>query len=172
MIDARIIVAYAKNNRVIGKGGKLPWHLPEDMKHFKETTGFDPVIMGRKTYDSIPEKFRPLPNRMNLVVSRTQKTNELFFDPKAPQYVSSINRALELIDLTVPGATVWIIGGGEIYQQALDANLITEIWASEVSGDFEGDTFFPELVGWTGETVKSYNGFDVVRYRRDSDEAN
>lgn len=162
----KIITAYAKNNRVIGKEGKLPWHLPDDMKHFKETTGNQPVIMGRKTYESIPEKFRPLPGRLNIVISRTQKGSDLYFYPNAPQYASSLERAFEVCELTLPGNDFWIIGGGEIYNEAIEKDLVEEVWASEVKGDFEGDVFFPDLEGWIGEPMKSYDDFDVVKYTK------
>ena len=163
----KLIVAYAKSNRVIGKDGKLPWHLPEDMKHFKETTGHEPVVMGRKTYDSLPEKFKPLPGRQNTIISRTKKSDQLFFSPTAPQYASSVERAIEVNDLTSPGQNIWIIGGGEIYNHCLENDLVDEIWATEVDGDFEGDTFFPELEGWTGKTVKSFDNFNIVKYTKD-----
>lgn len=160
----KIITAYTKNGRVIGKEGKLPWHLPDDMKHFKETTGNDPVIMGRKTYESIPENFRPLPHRLNIVISKILKGDDLFFDPTEPMYAKSVERALEICDLTTPGNDVWIIGGGQIYNYVLEKGLVEEIWASEVKQEYEGDVSFPELDGWKGEIVKSFNDFDVVKY--------
>lgn len=158
-----IIVAYSEN-RVIGNAGSLPWKLPEDMRHFKETTGNDPVVMGRKTFDSLPDNFRPLPGRQNIVLSKTKTTDLLYFNPKHPElYANSFDRAIELCKLTTPGQTVWVIGGGEIYKDCIP--FVDEIWASEVKGIYDGDTYFPELGNeWCGEVVKSFEKFNVLRY--------
>ncbi|MGO3148097.1 MAG: dihydrofolate reductase [Leucobacter sp.] len=96
----------------IGRGGEMPWHLPEDLAHFRRVTHGAPVIMGRRTWESLPERFRPLPGRANIVVSRDP-------DCEAPgaEVVSSLEAALE----SVPGETeiAWIMGGGQLYQAAM-----------------------------------------------------
>lgn len=164
MPKIRIIVAYSEN-RVIGKDGKIPWHLPEDMQHFKETTGNGPVIMGRKTYESIPEKFRPLPGRLNVILSRSDPSNMLWYNPNVPMRVGSLQHAIDVAIQAEQGKDIWIIGGGQVYNEALE--IADEVIASEVKGEFEGDTFFPELTGWTGETIKEFDKFKVVRYVKD-----
>lgn len=134
------IVAMARN-RVIGCGGKLPWHLPEDMKHFREMTMGHAVIMGRKTLFSIPPSVRPLPGRMNIIVSRTIVPGEGSV-PGArvvDNVVAAIGIALD------SGKQPWIIGGGQIYEAALP--FITDLHVTHVSVDVDhtlpGAILFP-----------------------------
>lgn len=128
------VVARARN-RVIGINNELPWHFPSDMKHFKELTGGQTVIMGRKTYESIPEKFRPLPNRKNFVLSRseTESNHESLF------YFKTINNALNAVDTE----KAFIIGGASIYEQTLD--YVDGIYLTLIHQDYEGDAYYPEL---------------------------
>jgi dihydrofolate reductase len=127
-----LVVAYARN-RVIGRDGGLPWHLPSDMQHFRELTTGGTVVMGRKTYASIPDKFRPLPGRRNIVLSR-----DVAFRAPGAEVASSLEAALEAC-----GRDCFVIGGGATYTEALpDAE---RVYATEVADDVEGDTFFPEL---------------------------
>lgn len=131
-----LIVAVAENN-VIGKNNTLIWHLPADMKFFKEKTTGHCVITGRKNYESIPEKFRPLANRTNVVVTRQKEYNA----PGAV-VVSSLEEAIEKAKQT--GDTeIFIIGGGEIYKQSIA--LADKIYLTKIYHNFEGDAFFPEL---------------------------
>ena len=140
-----MIYARARNG-VIGKQGQLPWHLPEDLAHFKRTTLGQPVEMGRVTWESLPEKFRPLPGRTNVVVSR--KTT---FNATGAQVVSSLEAAMALFPST---EVVWLIGGAQLYAQALP--LASQIVVTEIDADFEGDAFAPSLSpnDWT-ETQRS-----------------
>lgn len=156
------IVSYDEN-RCIAKDGKIPWHISEDMQHFKDTTGTCPLIMGRKTWDSLPVK--PLPKRTNIVVSRT-KHEMLFYSPIEPFWVTSLDAALRLVMNTEPDSDVFIIGGGEIYKEALDKGLVHKVIASEIKGSFEGDTCFPELPGWKSEVKKEFEEFVVKEYTR------
>lgn len=162
-----IIVAYDED-RAIGKAGKVPWRLSDDMAHFKETTSGWPVIMGRKTWDSLPSKFKPLPDRLNIVVSRSLPKSE------SPEFCVT-NTLLEAVALAAVLARLgecpkdapcaYIIGGGQIYKEALDNRLVGKVIASEVVGRYDGDTFFPELdATWTRNVVKHCSGFDVVEY--------
>ena len=130
-----LIYARSRNN-VIGKNGDLPWHLPEDLAHFKRTTLGQAVVMGRVTWESIPEKFRPLPGRTNVVVSRQA-------DYAAPgaSVVTSLQAALTLFPAD---EVVWLIGGAQLYAQALP--LASQLVVTEIDADFEGDAFAP-LVG-------------------------
>ena len=140
-----MIYARARNG-VIGKQGQLPWHLPEDLAHFKRTTLGQPVVMGRVTWESLPEKFRPLPGRTNVVVSR-----QTSFKALGAQVVSSLEAAMALFPST---DVVWLIGGAQLYAQALA--LASQIVVTEIDADFEGDAFAPALspTDWT-ETQRS-----------------
>ncbi|MAW20870.1 MAG: diacylglycerol kinase [Flavobacteriales bacterium] len=133
-----LIVAVA-NNGVIGKDNNLVWHLPKDMKFFKETTQGHHVIMGRKNFESIPHKYRPLPNRPNIIITRQANYT-------APEcmVVNSVEEALKIAKINGENEA-FIIGGGEIYKIALERNLITKIYLTQVHHSFDGDTFFPEI---------------------------
>ena len=158
-MQINLIYARAANG-VIGKEGVMPWHLPEDLAHFKRLTQGWPVIMGRKTWDSLPPRFRPLPGRTNIVITRQTGWQETGAQP-AP----SLAHALELC---TGSAEVWIIGGAQIYTQAEPLAQRAEV--TEIAQDFEGDAFAPALgVGWR-ETARdnqvSSNGlkFSFVTY--------
>lgn len=125
----KLIVAISKN-RVIGDSNKLIWNLPTDLKRFKEITTGHPIVMGRKTYESIG---RPLPNRRNIVITRDES-----YEVDGCEVVNSIDEALLLT-----GSDCFIIGGGEIYKQTL--NVAEQIYMTLVDEEFEGDTTFPEL---------------------------
>ena len=125
----KIIVAISKN-RVIGDSNKLIWHLPADLKRFKEVTGGHPIVMGRKTYQSIG---RPLPNRRNIIITRDEN-----YEVDGCEVVNSIEEALLLTN-----SDCFIIGGGEIYKQTL--HIATQIYLTQVDEEFDGDTTFPEL---------------------------
>lgn len=133
-----LIVAVSQNG-MIGKDNDLIWHLPKDMKFFKDTTLGHHVIMGRKNFESIPHKFRPLPNRINIVITRQS-------DYKAEDsiVVNSVEEALKVAKSNVENEA-FIIGGGQIYKLALEANLIDRIYLTKIHHSFDGDTFFPEL---------------------------
>ncbi|MBC8475639.1 MAG: dihydrofolate reductase [Bacteroidetes bacterium] len=133
-----IIVAIAHDN-VIGKNNDLVWHLPKDMKFFMDTTLNHFVIMGRKNYDSIPEKYRPLKNRTNVVVTR----NAAF---KAPNcvVVSSIKEGIEAAKKN-GDKECFIIGGGQIYKESLEMNMVDKMYITHIDQEFEGDTFFPQF---------------------------
>ena len=162
------LIAALSKNRVIGKKNSLPWHLPDDMKYFMQTTKAHCVIMGRKNYDSIPEKFRPLPNRTNIVVTR-----QLHF--AAPcQVVHSVEDGIDLARKTNE-AEVFIIGGAEIY--ALGMPFVKRLYLTEIHAEINGDTFFPEFNAsqWKEVSRKHHPTddrhafeFDFVVYERKS----
>lgn len=131
------MIAAVSENRVIGKDNDLVWHLPDDMKYFMNTTKHHVVIMGRKNYESIPAKYRPLSDRTNIVVTRQEK-----FDAPGCIMAKSIEEALE-IALDKHESEVFIIGGGQIYEQSLP--LSDKIYLTEINHSFDGDTFFPEF---------------------------
>jgi dihydrofolate reductase len=131
-----LIAAVSKNN-VIGKNNDLPWHLPDDMKYFMQTTKQHHVIMGRKNYESIPEKFRPLPNRTNIVVTRQQNYN-------APNciVVHALDDAIAIARENNE-QEVFIIGGAEIYNQGFPVT--SRMYLTEINAAIDGDTYFPEF---------------------------
>jgi dihydrofolate reductase len=129
-----IIYARARNG-VIGKDNAMPWHLPEDLAHFKQTTLGAPVIMGRKTWDSLPPRFRPLPGRRNIVVTR-----------QADWHADGAERAASLeeaIALCGDAPAAWVAGGAEIYKLAVPHAQVAAV--TEIDADFEGDAFAPQL---------------------------
>jgi len=132
-----IIVAVAENH-VIGKDNDLVWHLPADMKFFKDKTNGHPIITGRKNYESIPEKYRPLPNRTNIVVTRQKN-----YHAPGAVVITSIEEALTYAQNNFKGQEVFIIGGAEIYRQTL--GVCHKIYLTRIHHSFEGDAFFPEL---------------------------
>ncbi|UYZ63665.1 dihydrofolate reductase [Hymenobacter weizhouensis] len=127
-----IVVAAADNN-VIGGDNRLLWHLPQDLKHFKQLTLGHPIIMGRRTFESIG---RPLPGRTNIVVTRQQG-----WQAEGCQVAYSVPQALEMARAL--DEEVFVIGGGEIYRQALPATDV--VYLTEVHHAFEGDVTFPDL---------------------------
>lgn len=142
------LIAAVARNRVIGKDNQLLWHLPEDMKYFRETTRGKPVIMGRKTWESLPEKFRPLPGRHNIVVSRN------------PDYAvpgATLSTSLEeAIRQAGNNDEVFVIGGETLYRQALP--LAHRLYLTEIDRDYTGDAFFPEIPTDTWEEISRQQG--------------
>src|SRR3954452_7140596 len=127
------VVAHARN-RVIGRDGGLPWHLPADLRRFRELTTGHAVVMGRKTYESLPERFRPLPNRRNLVLS-----TDPAYRADGAEVFADLASALDACH----GDECFVIGGGATYAEALPH--AHRIYATEIDADVEGDAFFPDL---------------------------
>ena len=156
-----LIYARAANG-VIGKDNTLPWHLPEDLAHFKRTTLGCPVIMGRKTWDSLPPRFRPLPGRLNVVLTR-----DTTWQAEGALGAGSLAQALALCP---EGSDAWVIGGAQIYEQALP--LASTAVVTEIAQDFDGDAFAPRLGPEWVETAReqhtSASGlpFAFVTYKR------
>lgn len=131
-----IIVAISENN-IIGKDNTLIWHLPADMKYFKEKTTGHCVITGRKNYESIPEKFRPLPNRSNIVITRQKE-----YSAPGAIVMGSIEAAIEKAK-QIEDSEVFIIGGAEIYKQSI--HLVDKLYITKIHHSFEGDASFPQI---------------------------
>ncbi|HCZ14378.1 MAG: dihydrofolate reductase [Candidatus Accumulibacter phosphatis] len=129
------LIAVVASNRAIGKDQQLLWHLPEDLRNFRETTRGKPVIMGRKTWESLPTAFRPLPGRHNIVVSRNPG-----YLPSGATPARSLEEAIALAGEV---AEVFIIGGEELYRQTLP--LAKRLYLTEVAENAPGDRFFPEV---------------------------
>ena len=130
------IAAIGKNNRVLGKDGQLLWSIPEDMQYFKDTTAGKPVIMGRGTWESIPAKYRPLPHRLNIVVSRN-----LDYVAEGATVASSPDEALTVAQAT-DTEEIFIIGGESLYTYFLPNT--DRLYLTLVDTDAEGDCYFPD----------------------------
>ena len=143
MPEIHLIYARAANG-VIGHQGTMPWHLPEDLAHFKRTTLGCPVVMGRKTWDSLPPKFRPLPGRKNIVITRQTDwlaQQDLVHKPETSLVaVDNLDAAWAAC---ADATDVWVMGGAQIYAQALP--LAREVVVTEIEATFEGDAYAPEL---------------------------
>jgi dihydrofolate reductase len=138
-------------NRGIGKDNDLMWHLPADMNFFKETTKNQIVVMGRRNYESIPSKFRPLPNRLNVILTR----NKNFIADKCLAF-NSLDECIKHFE-NEKERKLFIIGGGEVYKMALESNRVEEMYITFVNGLFNADTFFPEFdeKQWQSEIIGS-----------------
>jgi dihydrofolate reductase len=141
------------SNRVIGLNNKLPWHLSEDLKHFKSLTTGHTVIMGRKTYESIG---KPLPNRRNIVISRNVNT---FYDG-----VEMTHSLEDAFSISSNDEEVFIIGGSNIYEQSLD--LVEQLYITEIKKTFEGDAFFPDIDKslWTESSRQDHISADGIEF--------
>jgi dihydrofolate reductase len=147
------IIAAVAENRAIGKNNQLLWHIPEDMRHFRELTTGHVVIMGQKTYESIG---RPLPNRTNIVLTQ-DKNFEAGGCVVCYSLEESLARAKELEQ-----EEVFVIGGGMVYQQTLP--LADRLYLTLVRGDFEGDVFFPDYSEFQRELSREEKKYGQYRY--------
>ena len=144
MTRINLVLARAANG-VIGKNNALPWHLPEDLAHFRELTSGAPVIMGRKTWDSLPARFRPLPNRVNIVVTR-----QADWSAEGAMRVAGLSEAMVACEKQqVPEA--WVIGGAQIYEAA--EPFAARAIITEIHREFEGDAFAPTFGAAWRETA-------------------
>ncbi len=148
------MIAAMATNRVIGKNNDIPWHLPDDFNYFKTTTNGHHVIMGRKNFESLPKRFRPLPNRPNLVITRNESYSE-----EGIEIFYSLPTALDFSQQHEE-AEAFIIGGGEIYEMGLD--FCDRIYLTEIDAAFEGDTYFPEFdKSQYSETSRIHHSIDA-----------
>ena len=173
LCSMRINLIYARAaNGVIGKDNAMPWHLPEDLAHFRRWTQGCPVIMGRATWDSLPPKFRPLPGRLNLVLTRDATRAQTIATAGAVA-MASLQAALDhCARLQPPPADVWVMGGAQIYAQALP--LAQRAVVTEIDHAFDGDAHAPALdANWRETTRDSHTSgqgwpFHFVTYVREA----
>ena len=152
---------------VIGAGGAMPWHLPEDLKHFSRTTKGSPVVMGRRTWESFPPRYRPLPGRTNIVITRD---DGFAADGavRARDLPDALRLAREVLE-TQPAPTIWVIGGGRVYREAMaQAQLLV---VTEIDLQVDGDTTAPRIPSdLTLESTEPAEGWyewaGGLRYRR------
>ena len=149
-----LILARSRNG-VIGKDGKMPWHLPEDLANFKKITLGKPVIMGRKTWDSLPAEFRPLPQRLNIVITRQKD-----WQGEGAKTAHSLFEAMGMCPLD---GNAWVMGGAEIYKLAMP--LAVSAVVTEIDADFEGDTMAPTFAGsWKEVSRESHTAASGLNY--------
>lgn len=182
--ELAIVVAHDQNLG-IGKDGRLPWHLSQDLKHFREVTTRsvdarfqNGVIMGRKTWRSLPDAARPLPDRLNCVLSRSHQLGDLLVDhlEDGVLVANSFSEAItKLMSQSCP--RIFVIGGGEIFKFAIEDSRINHLYVTAVEGDFNCDTHFPEyrlLFEEIGnvETLKEGDiQFRISKFRRKESKA-
>jgi len=153
-----LISAIAKNN-CIGKNNQLPWHIPEDLLHFKKLTKNKTVLMGRKTFESIIGYLgKPLPKRKNLIITR----NEKYKAPDGVMIYSNIKDALQKNS----DDDIFVIGGATIYQQTID--LADTLYITHVNKEVDGDAFFPkiDMTKWKEIEKEDHNDFSFVTYKK------
>lgn len=155
-----LVVAAADNN-VIGKNNAMPWHIPEDFQHFKAITMGKPCIMGRKTFESILESLgKPLPDRVNIIVSRGN------YQHPGALTCKDLEEAIDQARKTGAGE-ICIVGGAQIYRQAIEQNLADIIHLTRVHQSPEGDAFFPALgTEWKETAREDRDGFSFLTYAR------
>ncbi len=152
------IIAALTKDKVIGKDNSLIWNLPEDLQNFKKITSGHPVIMGRKTWESIPEKFRPLPGRRNIVISSSVKKLD------GADVFDDVYKAIE--DAQKSDDEVFVIGGSTVYRQTVP--LADRLYLSWVKRYYEGDAYFPDFDEneWAVIEKKEFDGFDFMVYEK------
>ncbi len=155
----KIIIAAIAKNGTIGINGKIPWHSAEELKHFKRTTFGFPVLMGRKTFESIR---KPLEGRLNIVISKTltdcNQEDFVIFD--------SLEKAYIYCESEIDARKIFIIGGGSIFGQAIkEADMMI---ISKMKIDCEGNVFFPQISPeeWAIDSSKEYDEFELIKYKR------
>ncbi|MDR7112611.1 dihydrofolate reductase [Microbacterium trichothecenolyticum] len=146
---------------VIGADGGMPWHVPEDLAHFKALTLGAPVVMGRRTWESFPARFRPLPGRRNIVITRQEQWTDA-----GAERTASLGAALALADEGAP-ERIWVIGGGQLFQEAIELADLLEV--TELDVEVEGDTLAPDRAGWVSAATDPVDGWHTsgsgIRYR-------
>ena len=150
-----IIVAIAGEKRVIGRKGGLPWHLPEELKWFKTITMGHPIIMGRKTYESIG---RILPGRTNIIIAHDPN-----YSVEGGLVVDSLEEALRYAQGKLDGDEIFIIGGGQIYEEAI--NLADKLYLTYIDKEVEGDTFFPDYSEFKKISESDWQEYEGTRYK-------
>ncbi len=154
----KIIIAAVAENGVIGKDGELPWHIPEDMEHFRELTTGNPVLMGRKTFESLPDSVKPLSDRTNIVLTRSGVEADVY-------EAESIDEGYRIAEDHGDGK-VFIIGGAGVYEQTIEE--ADKMVLTEIKEDYDGDTYFPdfEKEKWLEERREDHEKFSFVTYTR------
>lgn len=169
------IIVALNEDRVIGNDNQIPWHLTDDLKHFKDTTLGHAVIMGRKTWEGIPNKYRPLSGRMNIILTKDvgKFTHDYLLLDKSQRVkedhptiaVPDIEEAIDLASMMEN--EIFVIGGEQIYTQFLEKNLVDRVIATMVYGHHYGNRFFPILTGnWTPKFLRKEKEFQILEFTK------
>ena len=154
-----IISALCEKNNVIGKNNKIPWHINEEYKLFKNKTLNQVVIYGRNTYESIPQKFRPLPNRINIVITR----NKNLFEENENLFIfDSLEKAINYCEKNFSERKIFLCGGKRIYEEGL--KICKYLYLSFIKKTYEGDVFFPEI-NYKNYKIISEENFDEFEFK-------
>jgi dihydrofolate reductase len=137
------IIAAMDSKRGIGKNNTIPWHIPEDFKRLKEITTNHPIIMGRKTYESLG---KPLPDRTNIIISRNPA-----------RYHQLVEEALKIAKKSDGNEEIFIFGGGQIFQEALEKGIVDKLYLTIIEGQYDSDTFFPDYSGFEKISEESHD---------------
>lgn len=161
------LIAARSKNGVIGNKGLIPWHCPDELRFFARTTRNSIVIMGRNTWESLPQKYRPLPSRVNIIVSAVMFEQEIRVVDKAI-IAGSIDHALEIADECCHDRNIFVIGGGSLYSQFLERDLIDRMIISTINQECKGDIFFPPYNenDWLVSEWVMHNGFETTYLER------
>lgn len=163
-MTARIGLVWAEAaGGVIGAAGGMPWHVPEDLAHFKSVTLGSPVVMGRRTWESFPDRYRPLPGRRNIVVTRSEQ-----WQADGAERAGSLDEALALAEEADASPDwIWVIGGGELFREVLPRADRLEV--TELDLEVDGDTFAPDRSDWLTVSREPESGWRTsssgIRYR-------
>ena len=156
------------DNRLIGNGSGLPWHISEDLKVFKNRTKGQVIIMGLRTYNGLPKK--PLPDRVNVVIMTEEEFHD-FIIPKEGHVVVpfyGVKEGIKMAQRLWPDKEIFICGGRSIYQQALEQDLVERMLISIIPGEHEGDVYFPAFPGlWNRTIIEEYDEFKVEEWTKD-----
>lgn len=154
----KIIIAAVAENGVIGKDGEIPWHIPEDLQHFKEKTTGSTVVMGRKTFQSLPDSFTPLPDRENIVLTKSDFSTQ----NESVKIANSLDEAWR----RASNERAYIIGGAGVYEQVMEE--ADRMILTEIHEEYEGDTYFPEFSeeNWKEVEREKHEDFDFMEYKR------
>lgn len=155
------IVAAIGKNRELGKGNKLIWHIQEDLQRFRDLTKGHPIIMGRKTWESLPIK--PLPNRTNIVITRNLSFS--LARSHLARLAGSLEEALRLAALAQGNDECFVIGGGQIYEQAIKKGLVDKLYLTIIDASFDADTFFPDYSDFKKIVYEQERESDGYKYK-------
>lgn len=165
------IIAAIGKNRELGKDNKLIWHIKADLQRFKTLTSGHPIIMGRKTWDSLP--FKPLPNRYNILITRDlefkikdlRKGKDLVIANSLEEAIQKAEEILKQVQHDTGEGEAFIIGGGQIYEQAIEKRLVDKLYLTIVDGNFDADTFFPDYSQFKKVIFEKEGSSEKYKYR-------
>lgn len=151
----------------IGKDNSIPWHISEDLINFKKLTTNNICIMGRNTWNSLPSKFQPLPNRKNIIISKKFVEQPKYFTNFSEVFLaSSLEESILISKKLWPDKEIYIIGGNKVYQEAIDNNLIDKFIVTHIRAKHDTDTKFPKIdfSKYKSTLILNRNNFNIIEY--------